>query len=76
MNAIPFRSRILNFVSVHLRNFSENHNSLLRKYAVQDAQCVDADVFDFAAPEKARVSSVRKFFETASTTVGRHTLRK
>ena len=48
----------------------------LRKYVVQAAKRVGAELLEFAVPEIAEVVSGRKNFKTAAKSVGRKTLRK
>ena len=48
----------------------------LRKYIVQAAKCVGADLLEFAVPETAELDSGRKNFKTAAKNVGKQTLKK
>ena len=48
----------------------------LRKYIVQAAKRVGADLLEFAAPEIGEVFSGRKSFKSAAKSVGKQTLRK
>ena len=48
----------------------------LRKYIVQDAKCVGADLLDFAVPGLADVVSGKENYKTAAKRVIRQTLRK
>ena len=48
----------------------------LRKYIVQAAERVGADLLEFAVPEVADVVNGKKNFKTAAKSVRRQTLRK
>ena len=48
----------------------------LRKYIIQAAKRVGADLLEFAVPETAQVVIGRKNIKTAAKSVGRQTLRK
>ena len=48
----------------------------LRKYIVQAAKRVGADLLEFAAPEIGEVISGRKSFKSAAKSVGKQTLQK
>ena len=48
----------------------------MRKYIVQAAKRVGAELLEFVVPEIAEVVSGRKNFKTAAMSVGRQTLRQ
>ena len=48
----------------------------LPKYIVPAANCVGADLLEFAVPEVPEVVRGRKNFKTAATSVGKQTLKK
>ena len=48
----------------------------LRKYVVQAAKRIGADMLEFAAPEIGEVNSGRKSFKSAAKSVGKQTLKK
>ena len=50
--------------------------SFLRKYVVQAAKRIGADMLEFAAPKTGEVISGRKSFKSAAKSVGKQTLKK